>query len=76
MTRLYNVALACPRCGKRHGVYSGLWDGLVILNGPDRAGTIAELYKGRELLTVIVKREYSHPHGLVQHRIMRRLGTA
>ena len=28
--KLYNVDLDCPRCGKLHGVYGGLWGGLVI----------------------------------------------
>ena len=53
--KLYNVDLDCPRCGKRHEVYGGLWGGLVIENGPDRAGTIAELHEGRELPGVLVR---------------------
>ena len=49
------VDLVCPRCGKLHGVYGGLWGGLLILNGPDHAGTIAELYEGQELPGVLVR---------------------
>ena len=33
--KLYNVDLDCPRCDKLHGVYGGLWGGVVIENGPD-----------------------------------------
>ena len=44
-----NVDFDCPRCGKRHEVCGGL-----IENGPDRTGTIAELYEGRELPGVLV----------------------
>ena len=43
MTRLYNVDLDCPGCG------------VLIPNGPDRRGTIAELYEGQELPTVLVR---------------------
>ena len=53
--KLYHVDLDCPRCGKRHGVYGGLVGGLVIENGPDHAGTIAELYEGQELPGVLVR---------------------
>jgi hypothetical protein len=51
--KLYNVDFDCPRCGKIHGVWGG--SGVRIENGPDRAGTIAELYKGRELPHVPVR---------------------
>jgi hypothetical protein len=43
----------CPRCGKIHGVWGGPGCGLQIANDPDRAGTIAELYEGRELPDVL-----------------------
>lgn len=38
-----------------HGVIGGPGGGLVIENGPDRPGTIAELYEGRELPAVLVR---------------------
>ena len=52
---LYNVDLDCPRRGKRHEVYGWPAGGLLIPNGPDRAGTIAELYEGQELPSVLVR---------------------
>jgi len=53
---LYNVDFDCPRCRKVHGVCGGPGCGLVIPNGPDRAGTIAEQYEGRRLPTVLVEK--------------------
>ena len=47
--KMYDVDFDCPRCGKIHGVWGGTGCGLRIENGPDRAGTIAELCEGREL---------------------------
>lgn len=51
----YNVDLGCPRCGKNHGVIGGIAGGLVIDNGADRPGTIAERYEGQELPRVLVE---------------------
>jgi hypothetical protein len=50
----YNVDFDCPRCGKIHGVLGWPGGGLRIENGPERAGTVAELYADRELATVLV----------------------
>jgi len=55
VTRLYSVRFDCPRCGKIHGVIGGFVGGLVIENGPDHVGTIAELYKGQALPAVLVR---------------------
>ncbi len=52
---IYNVDLDCPRCGTAHRVIGGLVGSLMIENGPDRPGTIAELYEGRELPAVLVR---------------------
>ena len=51
----YNVDFHCPRCGQVHGVIGGLWGGLQIEHGPDREGTIAELYAGWPLPDVLVQ---------------------
>jgi hypothetical protein len=50
----YAVTLNCSRCGTEHIVVGGLVGALLIEDGPDRAGTIAELYAGRELPAVLV----------------------
>lgn len=52
---LYNLDVGCPRCGKLHRVIGGPWGGLMIEHGPDRPGTIAELYESRELAAVLVR---------------------
>ena len=52
---LYNVDPDCPRCGKHHGVHGWPGGGLLIPNGPDRPGTIADLYEGQELPGVPVQ---------------------
>ncbi len=43
----YSVSPHCPRGGEIHGLLRGLWGRLQIEDGPVRAGTIAELYAGR-----------------------------
>jgi hypothetical protein len=52
--KLYSATFACPHCGRTHqvaGAMSGL--GLLIEHGPAQAGTVAELYAGRELPKVL-----------------------
>jgi hypothetical protein len=51
----YTVTLNCPRCGGEHLVVGGLVGALLIEDGPDREGTIAELYAGRELPAVLTR---------------------
>ena len=51
----YTVTLNCPRCGSEHLVVGGLAGALLVEDGPDREGTIAELYAGRELPAVLVR---------------------
>jgi hypothetical protein len=50
----YTVTLSCRRCGGEHLVVGGIVGALLIEDGPNREGTIAELYAGRELPAVLV----------------------
>jgi hypothetical protein len=57
MRRRYVVDMQCPQCGELHRVTNEFF----LDGGPTEAGTVAELYAGRELPPPLVSKLVEKP---------------